>query len=195
MTGLLEIAQLAGVSKGALYFHFGSKEQLAEGVMTESREELRRIILSVRRAGIPALQYLIDLCHELARRLDQDVVFRAGLRLSDEPGMEKEQHPSPYPGWTRLIRRQLAKAAAAQQLRPGIALDDVAGLLASTTAGIEVLSRRDRAWLSPQVTAGLWKAVLPALLPPEPSDWVELSTEPPDARARVPEQGSAQGSG
>ncbi len=165
MTGLNEIAQLAGVSKGALYFHFGSKEHLAEAITAESREHLRQIILAAREPEIPALQYLVDLCGGLAERLDRDVVFRAGLRLTDEPGLDKERCPSPYPAWTRLIGRRLARAAAEQDLRPHIVLEEATTLLASATAGIEMLSRRDREWLSPQVTSELWKAVLPALMP------------------------------
>lgn len=166
-TGLNEIAHLAGVSKGALYFHFGSKEQLAEAVMAESREGLRRIVAAVRRPGTPALQYLVDLCHGVAHQLDHDVVFRAGLRLTDEPGLGAVGCPSPHSGWVRVVSRQLAKAAAEQDLGPHVVLAEATTLLASATAGIEMLSRRDRGWLSPQVTAGLWQAVLPALMPPE----------------------------
>ncbi|WP_441251436.1 ScbR family autoregulator-binding transcription factor [Kitasatospora sp. McL0602] len=167
LTGLSEIAQLCGVSKGALYFHFGSKEQLADTVMAESREALREILRAARRPGGSALQYLVDLCHGLADRLERDVVFRAGLRLTDEPGLDKDRYPSPYPAWERLVGRQLARAVAEQELQPRIELAEATTLLASATVGIEMLSRRDKGWLSPHVTTGLWNAVLPALMPVE----------------------------
>ncbi|GAA2142805.1 TetR family transcriptional regulator [Kitasatospora kazusensis] len=181
MTGLNEIAQLAGVSKGALYFHFGSKEQLAEAVMAESRDQLRRIVLASRTPETSAVQYLVDLSHGLAEQLDRDVVFRAGLRLTDEPGLDKERSPSPYPGWTKLVGRQLARAAAAQELSSHAVLHQATTLLVSATAGIEILSRQDRGWLSPQVTAGVWQALLPALMAPD--HWERIRTtrrnEPP----------------
>ncbi|WP_344447364.1 TetR family transcriptional regulator, partial [Kitasatospora nipponensis] len=69
MTGLNDVIRPTGISKGALYFHFGSKEQLAEAVMAESRAGLREAIRSARHSSDCPLQYLIDLSHGLARRL------------------------------------------------------------------------------------------------------------------------------
>ncbi|AUG78394.1 TetR family transcriptional regulator [Kitasatospora sp. MMS16-BH015] len=186
LTGLSEIAQLCGVSKGALYFHFGSKEQLAEAVMAESRETLRETVREARRLGGSGLQYLIDLCHGLARRLDQDVVFRAGLRLTEEPGLEKKGCPSPYPAWERLIGRQLARAVRDEDIHPEVLLAEVTSLLAATAAGIETLSRRDKGWLGPHVTAGLWNAVLPALTPVERLGRIRTAPEGSGAALTTP---------
>ncbi|MER5637817.1 ScbR family autoregulator-binding transcription factor [Kitasatospora sp. NPDC002227] len=187
LTGLSEIAQLCGVSKGALYFHFGSKEQLADAVMTESRETLRDIVRQARSRRGAGLQYLIDLCHGLARQLDQDVVFRAGLRLTEEPGLADGSCPSPYPAWERLVGRQLARAVRDEDLHPDVLLAEVTALLAATAAGIESLSRRDKGWLSPHVTTGLWNAVLPALTPVDRLG--KIRTAPEGAAAALPEQG------
>ncbi|WP_165845624.1 ScbR family autoregulator-binding transcription factor [Streptacidiphilus pinicola] len=178
---LVVITQLAGVSKGALYFHFDSKEQLAAAVMAESRERLRQVVRAARQPGGPAVQYLIDLCHGLARRLDEDLVFRAGLRLTEErrPGAsllvetqsgtasDEVWSRSPRPAWARLVHRQLALAAAAGELRPGVPVDEVASVLAGATTGFEVLARQDRVWLSGRRLEQVWQAVLPALVPAE----------------------------
>jgi len=188
MTGLSEVTQLAGVSKGALYFHFGSKEQLAEAVMAESREGLRGVIRTARHPGGPALQYLIDLCHGMAHRLDHDVVFRAGLRLTDEPGLGADRCPSPHPSWAKVIRRQLLKAATERDLQADVLLDEAATLLAATTAGIEVLARRDRTWLSQQVLVGLWQAVLPSMVAAERLGRLRTGRSGTDPRPHLPEQ-------
>ncbi|GAA1187055.1 AcrR family transcriptional regulator [Kitasatospora gansuensis] len=188
MTGLNDVIRPTGISKGALYFHFGSKEQLAEAVMAESRAGLREAIRSARHSSDCPLQYLIDLSHGLARRLAEDVVFRAGLRLTDDGALAEKLRPNPHPGWALMIRRLLDRAAARQGLRPEILTDESAALLAAAGAGVEALARRDPDWLSSRVISLLWQAVLPALTTPE--GLARLRTTPVEhERAGVPAPG------
>jgi AcrR family transcriptional regulator len=163
-SALLDITRQAGVSKGALYFHFDSKEQLAAAVMAESRVRLREILRAARCPGGSPVQYLMDLCHGVARALEQDVVFRAGLRLTELDGA---WIPTPRPAWAALIRRQLDRAAAAEELRPDVPVQQVSSLLAAATSGFEVLGRHDQVWLSRRFLDEMWRAVLPALVRPE----------------------------
>ncbi|MFD8256380.1 TetR family transcriptional regulator, partial [Streptomyces werraensis] len=66
-----EILSEAGVTKGALYFHFQSKEHLAQGVLTEQNNELT----------VPQrpskLQELVDTTMLHAHRLQTDPMVRA----------------------------------------------------------------------------------------------------------------------
>ncbi|BFV58294.1 ScbR family autoregulator-binding transcription factor [Kitasatospora sp. CMC57] len=190
MTGLNDVIRPTGISKGALYFHFGSKEQLAEAVMAESRAGLREAIRSARHSSDCPLQYLIDLSHGLARRLAEDVVFRAGLRLTDDGALGEELRPNPHPRWALMIGRLLDRAAARQGLRPEVGTDESAALLAAVGAGVESLARRDPDWLSPRMISLLWQAVLPALITPE--GLARLRTTPIEhERAAVPAPGRA----
>ncbi|MEV5156709.1 helix-turn-helix domain-containing protein, partial [Streptomyces werraensis] len=71
-----EILSEAGVTKGALYFHFQSKEHLAQGVLTEQNNEFT----------VPErpskLQELVDTTMLHAHRLQTDPMVRASVRLA-----------------------------------------------------------------------------------------------------------------
>ncbi|MGK4581933.1 ScbR family autoregulator-binding transcription factor [Kitasatospora sp. HPMI-4] len=179
MTGLGDVTRLSGMSKGALYFHFGSKEQLAEAVLEGSREGLRESIREARAPGGPTVQYLIDLCHSVARRLDQDVVFRAGLRLTSDPGMTKPVCPPPHAGWGHMMRLLLRRAAARREIRAEAPVEAVATLLGAAMAGVELLARQDTRWLDREAITRLWQTILPALVPPEAVDRLDATGSQP----------------
>src|SRR5690349_15678517 len=71
-----EILSAAGVTKGALYFHFESKEQLAQGVLNEQDQ---RFVIPDRDYK---LQELADAVLLHAYRLQSDPMVRAGVRLT-----------------------------------------------------------------------------------------------------------------
>ncbi|MEU8539793.1 TetR/AcrR family transcriptional regulator [Streptomyces sp. NPDC048717] len=79
IASLATISARAGVSSGALNFHFPSKVELAEAVVEAAAERLVRIM---RDREVPSLQTVIDASHELVRGLRADAVLRAGFALS-----------------------------------------------------------------------------------------------------------------
>ena len=112
------------------------------------------------------LQVLIDTTHGLAHRIRHDVVFRAGLRLCDErrPG---GGHPGAYPSWRQAVTLVLARAGRQGELLPGLDPAQAALMLTAATAGVEMLSRQDRGWLTAAAVTSVWESLLPALAPPE----------------------------
>ncbi|MFG2201925.1 TetR family transcriptional regulator [Kitasatospora sp. NPDC048715] len=78
-----EIAAAAGVTKGALYFHFASKEELARAVSGQAERSLRSACAELRAASSP-LQGLIDAGYWLVDALGVDPVIRAAFRLGRE---------------------------------------------------------------------------------------------------------------
>ncbi|MFD5431720.1 ScbR family autoregulator-binding transcription factor [Kitasatospora sp. NPDC127067] len=78
-----EIAAAAGVTKGALYFHFASKEELARAVSGQAERSLRSACAELRAASSP-LQGLIDAGYWLVDALGADPVIRAAFRLGRE---------------------------------------------------------------------------------------------------------------
>ncbi|MEV7773541.1 TetR/AcrR family transcriptional regulator [Kitasatospora sp. NPDC086791] len=80
-----EIAAAAGVTKGALYFHFASKEELARAVFEQAERSLRSACGDPRGSSSP-LQGLIDAGYWLVDALGVDPVVRAAFRLGREDG-------------------------------------------------------------------------------------------------------------
>ncbi|MEI5033048.1 helix-turn-helix domain-containing protein [Streptomyces sp. S1A(2023)] len=77
-----DISQRAGVTKGALYFHFPSKEALAHTLMTD-QFDITSLLTETERPGV---QTAIDLTHNMAAGLRSSVRVRAGIRLVIELG-------------------------------------------------------------------------------------------------------------
>src|SRR5256885_15332351 len=78
--GIAQILDRAGVTKGALSFHYPSKEALAQGVIDAQTQSL-----SLPRSP-SGLQLAIDTCHYVARELQCKPLLRASIRLTIEQG-------------------------------------------------------------------------------------------------------------
>ena len=78
---LQHVAARTGLTKGALYGHFASKEQLARALTEHLDEVAAEILARYDDTESPARERLRALCCELAGRVESDVRFNAALRL------------------------------------------------------------------------------------------------------------------
>ncbi|MFJ9034946.1 TetR family transcriptional regulator, partial [Streptomyces sp. NPDC102274] len=78
------ISRRAGVSNGALHFHFESKKALAHAVLGEAAAAVTGVTDVAEGAG-DSLQAVVDATHGLMGRLADDVVVRAGFGLCGGP--------------------------------------------------------------------------------------------------------------
>lgn len=152
------ISQHAGVTLGAMYFHFGSKEELAREVMLCQGDGLTLP------EGPDGLQRLIDITTYLAERLQTDPMLRGGVRLAVEQGAFGMREDQPYQKWREIFREQLAAAEAAGELSGNTDVDSLAWLLVSTFSGTQLFSQitTDRRDL-PQRLRTLWTCLLSGL--------------------------------
>ncbi|MEV1010913.1 ScbR family autoregulator-binding transcription factor [Streptomyces sp. NPDC049881] len=156
---ITDILRAAGVTKGALYFHFDSKEALARSVMAEQR---RSVILTD--TGLHT-QTVIDLTHGVARSFAQDTLLRASFRLTVEQGVLGDSDPGLYQWWTDLCRGQLALARDHGELRSGAAPEALANMIVGSFTGVQLLSAvsSGRADVVDRLTAW-WKIALPGMV-------------------------------
>ncbi|MDX2680436.1 ScbR family autoregulator-binding transcription factor [Streptomyces soliscabiei] len=159
---LTAICARAGVSAGALHFHFESKAALADVVEAEALSRL----LAVIRTAFPApshVQLLVDTTHRLADALCSDVVLRTGFSLGSElshpAGTDLRDH------WRCWVEQELVQAEAKGELRPGVAAQDVVAIVVAATVGLEVLGARDAKWLSIGTVSRIWRLLLPSVAP------------------------------
>ncbi|MFF4851228.1 ScbR family autoregulator-binding transcription factor [Streptomyces sp. NPDC001194] len=162
---LTTISSLAGVSNGALHFHFPSKAALANAVEEAAFARLRVLTGDVPPAGASRVRLLVDVTHALAGALRTDPVLRAGFALSGEPsrlgpGDLRE-------GWRCWVEETLKRAEAEGELRPEAEAADVVTAVVAATVGFEVLGVRDGAWLSAATVTRFWRLLLPTLVPAE----------------------------
>jgi AcrR family transcriptional regulator len=159
-TGLLDISRAAGVSKGALYFHFSSKDELVAAVREEARDCLLTLAGECLDGGESTLAGAARFTVAVSRRMKENAVLRAGLRLESEGGLDdRDGGGSLRDGWLALLRERLAADAAAGRLCAADP-DSTANLIAAVTVGLESLGRENATWWTPDVTTGIWELLL-----------------------------------
>ncbi|WP_330301449.1 ScbR family autoregulator-binding transcription factor [Streptomyces sp. NBC_00503] len=165
VASLTAISTRAGVSSGALHFHFASKAALAGAVEGAALDRLREITGEWPPDGTGCLQRLVDVTHGLARGLRDEVVLRSGFELSGDvahvPGVDLREH------WRGWVEGAMVRAGAAGELSPGVAPEDAVTAVVAATVGFEVLGARDAAWLAPRTVARFWELLLPRLALPD----------------------------
>ncbi|MEU7278404.1 TetR/AcrR family transcriptional regulator [Streptomyces sp. NPDC045431] len=145
-TSLARVSKSAGISMGALTFHFPTKDELAEAVHACGRSATRSALEDSAGAPadepVPALERVVALTVTLARLLREKALVRACARL------ERDGWRSAAGSWSSLwapLARELAERADEQgELREGVEPDTVSALVAHLIAGSEVQVRE---WL------------------------------------------------
>lgn len=162
-TSLGDIVKEAGVTKGALYFHFGSKEELAQALIDEQFSALE----PVAETGKPGVQTVIDIVHAMARRLVADVRVRAGIRLVIDQSSKTGIVSEPYTRWIELFRECLVQAQQRGDVKADLDPGRVARLIVGSWTGLQLSSQvlSGRADLTEETTL-MWEMLLPSIVPP-----------------------------
>ncbi|MET9763459.1 ScbR family autoregulator-binding transcription factor [Streptomyces sp. NPDC006372] len=161
---LAEISAGAGVSSGALHFHFANKAAVAEAVEHAAARALRRAAVLGHGGDGCALQRLVDVTHHVGRLLRADVVVRAGLRLNAEAvaGRVRDLRRE----WRECVHELLAEADRSGELAAGVPPHRTIAVVLAATTGIEVLARDDHGWLGRHALTDLWQLLLPCMAAP-----------------------------
>lgn len=164
-TSLADIAVSAGVTKGALYFHFKSKDELAQEVIDEEHRRALKAIEKVAEHGAPGLEQVVMLCHEMARLIVTDAIVRAGTRLTIELGAFRGTR-RPYQDWIDTATRLLGSAVEQGDVRDDVPIDALARFIVASFTGVQLVSDvlDGRAYLSQRVEE-MWALLLPAVVP------------------------------
>jgi len=159
---LSEILAKAGVTKGALYFHFSSKEELAMALV----EEQWKTDLPFVDFENVTLQTVIDVSHAFAHNIRHNVRVRASNRLVLEANFSRPT-PEVYERWIGILTELLRKAQERGDLRKEWEPALVADWVSATFLGIQSQSEvfTGMADLHDRLTV-LWQIALPGLAPP-----------------------------
>ncbi|GLF99570.1 ScbR family autoregulator-binding transcription factor [Streptomyces yaizuensis] len=178
-----EILSRASVTKGAMYFHFASKEELARGVLNE-----QTLHVAVPESGSKA-QELVDLSLLVAHGLLHDPVLRAGTRLSLDQGTVDFSDVSPFGAWGEVCARLLAEGKARGEVLPHVDPEETGEFIVGCFTGLQAVSRvtSDRGDLVRRI-AVMWKHVLPSIVPASMLTWIDVSE---DRVAKVAEAAAA----
>ncbi|WP_137994512.1 ScbR family autoregulator-binding transcription factor [Streptomyces vilmorinianum] len=134
-TTIGEVLQRAEVTKGALYFHFSSKEDLALGVLSAQLD------FGPLPPQATKLQELVDQGMVLAYRLRREPLVRASVALAIDQGATGVDRAMPFRAWVAQVTEILEAAKAQGELLPHVNVVDTAELFAGAFAGIQTMSQ------------------------------------------------------
>ncbi|MFF3511970.1 ScbR family autoregulator-binding transcription factor [Streptomyces sp. NPDC002573] len=160
---LSAISSRAGVSNGALHFHFPSKAALAAAVRDAATRRFGRITSAERpppQLG-GSLQALVDTSHALLQGLRHDVVLRAGFELGDR-ARDVGRGGDLYERWHVWVEDAVVRAS-----RDGLLSDvpprDLVATVVGATVGFAALGEGDVRWLSHTTLTRFWSLLLPRI--------------------------------
>lgn len=78
------ILAAGNLTKGAIYFHFPSKEAIAQELVTDWTRTVAEVVTSPAEEHVTAAEHLIAVFGSLARSVADDTKLRAGMKLSVE---------------------------------------------------------------------------------------------------------------
>ncbi|MFJ6263249.1 TetR/AcrR family transcriptional regulator [Rhodococcus erythropolis] len=136
-TSLNDIIAEAASTKGAVYFHFDSKDAIARELINHWLTALRRTRQSTDESGLPALEQLAAFFNGSAALIADDALARAGLRLTTEAGLGTA--PPAFRKWVELVSRLVDTAIADGQLPASAAQRLAANLCAGFIGAVQVI--------------------------------------------------------
>lgn len=162
---LSQVSDAAKVTKGALYFHFKSKEDLARAVI----EEQHRLVVA-ESAGVlaeqyPALPTMILMCRRFGLKLVHDPVVRAGIRLTMEASTFGMPTRGLYEEWMTTMEQLTNQAKAENQIRSSVGSAALARYIVASFTGVQMVSEvlSNRADLMPRIHE-MWDLLLPGIM-------------------------------
>jgi AcrR family transcriptional regulator len=161
-TGMGDIIERARITKGALYYHFDSKESVAAAVIDNGSATLLATLLSVCQTSAPAVENLIHSTFVVADRMVSDKVARAAAQLRQILGHRSEAAVRANRTWLEAMAAQLARIANEGDLRDDIDPGTAAETIVATTTGAMLMS--DGTDL-PARLLRMWGILLPAIVP------------------------------
>lgn len=136
---LNDIVGETGLTRGAIYFHFESKEELAAAVVDEFGVRSAAAVAAVTATGDYAVRQIAMLCREMGRLLADDPVVGAGIRLVIE--LNSGQVPIPvYSAWIEALKHLVSVGLAEGDVRPGTDPAEAATFITEAFVGAHVLS-------------------------------------------------------
>jgi AcrR family transcriptional regulator len=163
-TGLGDIIERAEMTKGALYYHFDSKEALATAIIEEGANTALTAFRSISEPSSPALENMIHGVFVVADLMTTDKMVRTGSQLLRAFGEFNAATALTHGHQLSEMVAQARQAIAEGDLRDGLDPDAVGELIVGAVLGAEFISNAasSGADLIERI-ARTWALLLPAI--------------------------------
>ncbi|MGV0643017.1 ScbR family autoregulator-binding transcription factor [Mycolicibacterium sp. XJ879] len=163
-TALGDIIEHAGLTKGALYYHFDSKQSLATAIIEEGNAILLRAFSSITKLSAPALERIIHGSFFVGHLMRTDMVARIGLHLLQALGEFNEVAVQQYEGWVHSVLLNVTEGIEEGDVRPDLDTRSISEAIIGAMMGAELLSSATTSGtdLLPRI-ATMWDVLLPGI--------------------------------
>jgi AcrR family transcriptional regulator len=134
------VAEKADVTRGALYFHYKSKELLALAVIDDQHARTRKSAADVISRGLGPVDTICSLCSDFALLLRTDPVVQAGIRLTLESSTSGQRIQSPYTDWMQTMERLTLQGQASGEISRRVDARAFGKYLVGSFTGVQLLS-------------------------------------------------------
>jgi AcrR family transcriptional regulator len=164
-TGLGDIIERAELTKGALYYHFESKEALATAIIEEGSANLFEAFSKIRESSAPALERIIHGLFIVADLVGTDMVARSGTQLLRAFGEFNNAAARIYTAWLDEMTQRVSEAIDEGDLRQDLDPRAVGETIVGAMLGAELLSNATSSGTDVlERLARMWQVLLPAIV-------------------------------
>ena len=165
-TSLSDIVGHAQVTKGALYFHFAAKEDLAHAILELQAKAAHQVMSDNEGRGCSSLESLMRTTFAMARLAVEDPVPRAGLRLATADVAVRPPLRHPYTEWLDFATLKFSGAVKEADVHTEIDVGVVAHSLVCFFVGTRVAGRSlEPVGRLPRRVAEMWLLMVRGLVP------------------------------
>jgi AcrR family transcriptional regulator len=163
-----DIIEHAELTKGALYYHFDSKEALATAIIEEGAGGVLAAFRSSGRSSSPSMENLLHGSFVVTDVLGNDRVAQAGARLLRTFGGFNPAAKSTFQVLLDEMVQSLVRAAAEGDVRAQLDAESTGATIVASMFGAELLASAlaDGTDLRTRVTR-MWELLLPAIITEE----------------------------
>ncbi|MER5933818.1 ScbR family autoregulator-binding transcription factor [Streptomyces sp. NPDC002054] len=166
------IAERAGMTLGAMYFHFPSKEALAREIVRSQPDLVSPPLPS------EGLQHAVDVTLTWAYQLLTDALLFAGARLVMEQDHFIAREENSHRQWTDLLTNDFRLAVKRRELRRSVDVEALARLIVNACTGAQMHSHMETGREDlPQRVEETWRLVLPAVAVPRAIEALQFGEE------------------
>jgi TetR/AcrR family transcriptional repressor of nem operon len=166
-----DILAEAELTKGAMYFHFASKQALAVAIIENLAEMSRTAVTESLARRMSGLETVIDLIYLLAVQDIQHEVVRAGVRLLESLDDNTAMPPALWHSWIEFITTLIQKAVTEGDVADHDDPEDIAKMLVALWVGIRRISDLDELEHYLDNLQKAWILTLPSFTNPDRIDY------------------------
>ncbi|MET9928535.1 MULTISPECIES: ScbR family autoregulator-binding transcription factor [unclassified Streptomyces] len=144
------------LTRGGLYFHFATKEQLARAVLDEA------VTLEGLQPQTFKLQEWVDIALLLAHRVPREPLLQASVRLSVDP-LSRGLFGTRWPDWVTVGQELLDAAKAKGELLPHVDTAETSRLLVGAWTGVLLITEVMPDCTLPEEISSLYELILPSI--------------------------------